>query len=345
MTDTLVAPLPVDSFPAATVPAALERRRNPPVGVVRRTARGPRPPALDRRLPHASPRQPPAGIASAVEPAPAAPARRLPDDLADVGDALETAEPLDVLRWSAEAFGPRLTFATGFGAEGCVLVDLIGRHRLPIDVFTLDTGLLFPETRELWGRLEERYGLTIRGVRPVSTVEEQAAAHGPALWNREPDRCCALRKIDPLAAELGRFDAWITAIRRDQTAGRAGALVVEWDPKFGLGKINPLVRWTRQDVRTHVRAYDVPYNPLHDRGFPSIGCRPCTSRVAAGEDERTGRWRGSAKTECGLHAPGGASGAAAPRPGRESAAGAGADAGRIDPAACAAGPPAPDRER
>ena len=361
MTDTLAAPFPAVRPSAAAGSAAFERRRNPSDGGARRAARGPRPPAPDRRLPHVSPGR---RLAAAA----AAPDRRRPNSLADVGAALETAEPLDVLRWSAAAFGPRLTFATGFGAEGCVLVDLIGRHRLPIDVFTLDTGLLFPETYALWARLEERYGLTIRGVRPVSTVEEQAAAHGPALWNREPDRCCALRKIDPLAAELGRFDAWITAIRRDQTASRAGALAVEWDPKFGLGKVNPLVRWTRQDVRTHLRAHDVPYNPLHDRGFPSIGCRPCTSRAAAGEDERTGRWRGRAKTECGLHAPSGAAGrgsstrssgtaaecglhapsgaagAAAGRPERESAAGNGADACRIGQAAGAAGRPAPGRE-
>ena len=223
--------------------------------------------------------------------------------LAESGRALETATPLEILRWAADRFGSRLTFATGFGAEGCVLVDLIGRHRLPIDIFTLDTGLLFPETYDLWRRFEERYELTIRGVRPDHTVDEQAAAHGPELWTHRADRCCEMRKVSPLVAELGGFSAWITAIRRDQTASRADALAVEWDAKFGLAKVNPLVRWTKKEVWAHLLRNDVPYNPLHDRGYPSIGCLPCTSAVAAGEDDRAGRWRGAAKTECGLHAP------------------------------------------
>ena len=223
--------------------------------------------------------------------------------LAESGRALEAATPLEILRWAADQFGSRLTFATGFGSEGCVLIDLVGRHRLPIDIFTLDTGLLFPETYDLWRRLEERYALSIRSVRPELTVDEQAAAHGPELWTRHADRCCEMRKVSPLVAELNRFDAWITAIRRDQTASRADALAVEWDPKFGLGKVNPLVRWTKKEVWSHLLQNDVPYNPLHDRGYPSIGCLPCTSAVATGEDDRAGRWRGAAKTECGLHAP------------------------------------------
>jgi len=223
--------------------------------------------------------------------------------LIESGRALETSTPLEILRWAADQFGSGLSFATGFGAEGCVLIDLIGRHRLPIDIFTLDTGLLFPETYDLWRRLEERYELSIRGVRPELTVEVQAATHGPELWARRPDRCCEMRKVSPLVAELSRFDAWITAIRRDQTASRADALAVEWDPKFGLGKVHPLVRWTKKEVWSHLLQHDVPYNPLHDRGYPSIGCLPCTSAVAAGEDDRAGRWRDAPKTECGLHAP------------------------------------------
>ncbi len=226
-----------------------------------------------------------------------------PIQLAESGCALETATPLDILKWADDQFGSRLTFATGFGAEGCVLIDLIGRHRLPIDIFTLDTGLLFPETYDLWRRLDERYALTIRGVRPERTVDEQAMTHGPELWARHADRCCEMRKVSPLVAELSGFDAWITAIRRDQTASRADALAVEWDPKFGLGKVNPLVRWTKKEVWSHLLRNDVPYNPLHDHGYPSIGCLPCTSAVRVGEDDRAGRWRGEPKTECGLHAP------------------------------------------
>lgn len=221
--------------------------------------------------------------------------------LAEAGQALENSPPLEILRWASNTFGSRLTFATGFGAEGCVLLDLIGRHDLAIDIFTLDTGVLFPETYELWRRLEDKYGFTIRGVRPDQTIEQQAAAHGPELWGREPDRCCDLRKVTPLTAQLARFDAWITAIRRDQSDSRANALAVEWDDKFALSKVNPLVHWTKRDVWAHLLKHDVPYNPLHDRGYPSVGCLPCTSTVEPGEDDRAGRWRGASKTECGLH--------------------------------------------
>jgi phosphoadenylyl-sulfate reductase (thioredoxin) len=214
---------------------------------------------------------------------------------------LDGLAAVEVLRWAVERYAHRLTFATGFGPEGCVLVDLIGRERLPIDLFTLDTGFFFEETCSLWRRLEKRYGLTIRRVAPALTPYEQMQVHGDRLWEREPDRCCAMRKVAPLEAELSVVDAWITAIRRGQTPQRSGARVVEWDARFGIAKINPLVGWTKQDVRRHILQYDVPYNPLHDLGYPSIGCRPCTSPVRAGEDDRAGRWRGNLKTECGLH--------------------------------------------
>ena len=221
--------------------------------------------------------------------------------LAEVGRTLESGTPLDILRWATDTFTPRLTFATGFGAEGCVLLDLIGRHDLAIDIFTLDTGVLFPETYELWRRLEDKYGFTVRGVSPELSIEQQADTYGPELWGREPDQCCDMRKVTPLTAQLDSFDAWITAIRRDQTERRASALPVEWDQKFGLGKVNPLVRWTKKDVWAHLLKHDVPYNPLHDRGYPSVGCVPCTSPVEPGENDRAGRWRGATKTECGLH--------------------------------------------
>lgn len=217
-------------------------------------------------------------------------------------DAYGTPDPLRILEWAAERFAPRIALATGFGVEGCVLVDLIARQRLSIGVFSLDTGLLFPETYELWRRLEGRYGLSIRAVRPDQTVEEQASAHGERLWERHPDRCCGLRKLAPLGAALAGLDAWVSAIRRDQTRERAAARAVETDPRFGLVKVNPLVAWTQADVWAYVRAHDVPVNPLHDRGYPSIGCLPCTSPVRPGEDPRAGRWRGLGKTECGMHA-------------------------------------------
>lgn len=209
--------------------------------------------------------------------------------------------PLEVLAWAAANAGPRVAFATGFGAEGCVIIDLIARAQLPIEVFTLDTGLLFPETYALWRELEARYGITIRAVKPKRSVDEQAADDGAALWTREPDRCCDQRKVKPLRDALSGLSAWVTAIRRDQTPERATAEIVEHDAKFGLVKINPLVAWTHDEVWGHLYAHDVPFNPLHEQGYPSIGCQPCTSKVIPGENLRAGRWRDAAKRECGIH--------------------------------------------
>jgi phosphoadenosine phosphosulfate reductase len=215
-------------------------------------------------------------------------------DIESASRALEDTTPVDILRW-ASAHIPRLAFATGFGAEGCVIIDVIAREQLPIEIFTLDTGVLFPETYALWKALETKYGITIRGVAPVQVIDK--------LWESDSDRCCDLRKVQPLRAALAGYGGWITAIRRDQTPERANANVVEADPKFGLLKINPLVRWTHDDVWGHLYAHDVPTNPLHQQGYPSIGCQPCTSPIVPGENLRAGRWRGAQKTECGLHSP------------------------------------------
>lgn len=200
--------------------------------------------------------------------------------------------PLEILEGAVREY-PRIGFATGFGAEGCVLIDVIARAKLPIDVFTLDTGVLFPETYALWRQLEAKYGITIRGVRAANVEHEH--------WLRDTDACCDQRKVVPLRDELTKLDAWVTAIRRDQTPERANAQPVEDDRKFGIKKINPLVAWTHDDVWGHLYAHDVPYNPLHEQGYPSIGCQPCTSPIVPGENLRAGRWRGSAKRECGLH--------------------------------------------
>lgn len=214
-------------------------------------------------------------------------------DLGAASRALEGEPPLTILRWAAANLGARVTFATGFGPEGCVIVDLIARHGLAIDIFTLDTGVLFPETYTLWKQLETTYGITIRRVAADSWPER--------LWETDPDACCNHRKIAPLTRELSGFTAWVTAIRRDQTPERATAQIVEADRKFGLLKVNPLVAWTHDDVWGHLYANDVPYNALHERGYPSIGCQPCTSPVVPGENLRAGRWRGTGKRECGLH--------------------------------------------
>ena len=232
----------------------------------------------------------------------AAAAVRISDDeLVTAARDLEGESPLHVLRWAAERFAPRLGFGTGFGVEGCMLIDIIGRHKLPIDFFTLDTGLFFEETYDLWRKLEARYDVTIRAVRPELNVDQQALVHGPELWRRVPDECCRMRKVEPLEREARKFDAWISAIRRDQTNERKNIRVIERDTRFGIIKINPLAGWNQSQVWRHVLDFEVPYNPLHDQGFPSIGCAPCTKRVDPGEDPRSGRWAGQDKTECGIH--------------------------------------------
>ncbi len=223
-------------------------------------------------------------------------------EIAQHAEELDGLQPEEILAWAADRFRGRIGLATGFGVEGCLLISLIGRHALPVDVFTLDTGLFFPETYALWRQLEVRYGLTIRAQRPHLSVEQQADDVANKLWAQDPDRCCHLRKVEPLQRAVDGLDAWISAIRRDQTSDRADARVLERDARFGIVKVNPLAHWSADDVWEHVRLYDVPFNALHADGYPSIGCYPCTSRVADGEDARAGRWRTRPKTECGLHA-------------------------------------------
>jgi phosphoadenosine phosphosulfate reductase len=206
-----------------------------------------------------------------------------------------------VLRWAVDTFYPRLTMATAFGAEGCCLIHLLAEIEPRVRIFNLETGYQFAETLELRERIKERYGIEVEYVRPEQSVAEYEAEHGGPLYRLRPDQCCYDRKIGPLRQAVLGYDAWVSAIRRDQTAHRAAAGVVQWDAKFGLVKVNPLLTWTRRDVWQFIVDHDVPYNPLHDRGYPSIGCRPCTEAVGEGGDERAGRWAGTAKKECGLH--------------------------------------------
>jgi phosphoadenosine phosphosulfate reductase len=216
-------------------------------------------------------------------------------------DRLEDRTPEEILTWSLKEFPGRTTLATGFGAEGVALIDMAIKIDLGVDIFSLDTGFFFPETYELWEQIESRYGVKIRRMTPVLTADEQDRLHGPRLWERSPDQCCGIRKIEPLRRALDGFDGWITAIRRDQTAARASARVVDWDGKWQLVKVNPLAKWTRRDVWRYIVGNDLPYNPLHDIGYSSIGCVHCTRAVKPGEDDRAGRWSGHQKTECGLH--------------------------------------------
>jgi phosphoadenosine phosphosulfate reductase len=223
------------------------------------------------------------------------------DWIADVNRLLHTAAPQEVVRWAVEQFHPRLTMATAFGAEGCCLIHMLAEIKPAVRVFNLDTGYQFPETLKLRERVKERYGIEVELIRPVQTVAEYEAVHDGPLYRRRPDQCCHDRKVVPLRRALAGYDAWVSAIRRDQTPDRALADVVQWDARFDLVKVNPLLRWTRRDVWHFIVARGVPYNPLHDRGYPSIGCWPCTLAVANGASERDGRWAGTDKKECGLN--------------------------------------------
>jgi phosphoadenosine phosphosulfate reductase len=225
------------------------------------------------------------------------------DEIVAANRHLEGAGPFEVLRWAVERFHPRLLMATAFGAEGCCILHLLADIQPAVRIINLETGYQFPETLELRERIKARYGIEVEYIYPEQTVAEYEAEHGGPLHELRPDQCCHDRKVLPLRRAVRRIDplAWVSAIRKDQTADRARADLIQWDPKFSLVKVNPLLNWTKKDVWAFVVRHDVPYNPLHDRGYPSIGCWPCTRAVQPGEDDRAGRWAGKVKKECGLH--------------------------------------------
>ncbi len=223
------------------------------------------------------------------------------DQVSQVQSQFESWPPQRVLAWAFETFGKTIAISSAFGAEGMVLIDMASRIHKDFRLFTVDTEFLFGETYNLMDRIEEKYGITIERVYSALSPEEQQRIHGEALWSRNPDLCCNLRKVEPLRRKLAGLNAWITSIRRDQTSARAGANRIEWDGKFGLVKINPIVDWSTKQVWRYIHDHDVPYNALHDQNYPSIGCTHCTRAVRPGEDPRAGRWSGFAKTECGLH--------------------------------------------
>jgi phosphoadenosine phosphosulfate reductase len=223
------------------------------------------------------------------------------EKIAEVQHLAEHWSPQRVLTWAFSTFGSSVAISSAFGAEGMVLIDMASRVHNDFRLFTIDTEFLFPETHNLMDRIEEKYGIAIEKVYPVLSPEEQERTHGTALWTRDPDRCCGLRKVEPLRRKLSELSAWITSIRRDQTSVRSSANRIEWDTKFGLVKINPIVDWTSKQVWRYIHDHDVPYNALHNQDYPSIGCTHCTRAVRPGEDPRAGRWSGFSKTECGLH--------------------------------------------
>ena len=218
----------------------------------------------------------------------------------------EDAEPGDVIAWALERYGDeRLVLTTAFGLEGCALIDMVAAHRREVRVVWVDTGFLFPETYRLRDRIAARYP-HLRFERRTATLTpaEQDALHGPELWRRDPDLCCRLRKVNPLRDVLGEADVWMTGLTRTQSAERAGTKVVEWDTGFGVLKVNPLVRWDRPRIWEYVQSREIPYNELHERGYPTLGCTHCTTAVAGASVttySRAGRWAGTTQTECGLH--------------------------------------------
>jgi phosphoadenosine phosphosulfate reductase len=223
--------------------------------------------------------------------------------------ASEASSPEEIVAWTLARFsGWRTVITTSFGMEGCALIDMYARHGRRMTVVYLDTLLLFRETYDLRDRMVERYPMmdfVNRGT-PL-TPEQQAAEHGAELWKTNPGLCCRLRKVDPMAAVMKEVDVWITGLRRSQSASRSHVRVADWDWKFQVLKISPLAHWDRRQVWDYVRANDVPYNLLHERGYPSIGCTHCTSPVHGleiGGYSRAGRWGNTGKTECGLHESG-----------------------------------------
>lgn len=227
-------------------------------------------------------------------------------EVQSLNEQFNTAPTEQILRWAGERFGARAAIGTSFQGAGLVMMYLAKQHGLRFPVFTLDTGLLFPETVALKKRLEDFFGYQIETLAPDLTVAQQAAAHGPELWKREPDLCCTMRKVLPLQTRLAGADCWITGLRRQQSDTRSGIGIIELyvaDESTGreIVKLNPMANWSRDAVWEYLRKYGIPYNPLQDRGYRSIGCQPCTSKGGGGENERAGRWVGFNKVECGIH--------------------------------------------
>ncbi|MGH3041834.1 MAG: phosphoadenylyl-sulfate reductase [Gaiellaceae bacterium] len=213
---------------------------------------------------------------------------------------IEALPAEEVLRWASEEFGERLCLSCSWQKQSSVLVHMVSELELDVDIVELDTHLFFKESYETRERLVERYGLNLI-VPDVITIAEQHKLEGPNLWETNPDHCCHIRKVEPLIRALEPYDAWVSGIRREQSPSRAGARKVERSERYGVWKVQPLADWTEKDVWQYILRNDIPYNPLHDVGYRSIGCIPCTRPTRPDEEERAGRWAGSDKLECGIH--------------------------------------------
>ena len=223
------------------------------------------------------------------------------DEIALLADNFSHSYPHEIIAWARHRFGEGLVMATGFGPEGIVILHIVQQAAPGTQVFYLDTDLLFPETYQLRDQLEQRFGIRFTRIATTLSVQQQSEQVGPELWASQPDQCCRIRKVEPLRAFLKDKKAWITGIRRSQTGHRANAQPIEWDKTNELVKVNPLLNWTQEQVWTYIHLFELPYNVLHTRGYPSIGCAPCTRPVAEGADPRSGRWVGHKKVECGIH--------------------------------------------
>lgn len=222
-------------------------------------------------------------------------------ELSHLNEVFRERSTEDLLDWATESFGDTIVLTCSFGGpSGMVLLDMVARLGRGTPVIFLDTDLLFPETYELAEAAARRYGITIERRRPALSLDEQARQEGPRLYERNPDRCCAIRKVAPLAEALQPYDAWISGIRRDQSSTRTRTELFQWSTRHNLLKINPLAFWSERDVWNYIHTYNVPYNPLLNQGYPSLGCMPCTCPASA-DNPRAGRWAGFAKTECGIH--------------------------------------------
>ncbi|MFF5993187.1 phosphoadenylyl-sulfate reductase [Lysinibacillus sp. KU-BSD001] len=209
---------------------------------------------------------------------------------------------LQVLKWAYEHYNEEIVYACSFGIEGIVLIDLISKVKPDAQIVFLDTDVHFKETYETIERVKEKYPqLQIDMKKPTLSLEEQAEQYGPALWEREPNQCCHIRKLVPLNETLTASKAWISGLRREQSETRANIEYINIDDRFKSVKVCPLIYWTWKDVWRYVSKHNLPYNPLHDKGYPSIGCETCTKPAFTMEDLRSGRWAGNGKTECGLH--------------------------------------------
>jgi len=218
---------------------------------------------------------------------------------ATAGRELEGAPAEEIVRWAADTFGARFCVTSSFA--DAVLVHLVSRVAPGTDVVFLDTGLHFPETLQVRDRVAATMPVRVRSIRPRLTVGQQDGLYGPRLFSRDPDECCALRKVEPLERALADYDAWAAGLRRDESPTRANTPVVHFEAARGKVKVNPLATWTQADVDAYISRWNIPVNPLLRQGYGSIGCWPCTRRTKAGEDPRAGRWPLFDKTECGLH--------------------------------------------